>query len=109
MCGSSRYTCVVDGVTVFIDGVNLRLQSFDTPEPYDQICGGEKEVALARRASARLLDLLNSNAFTVETFGLDNTGERTLATIRIESRDVGDILVGEGLARSWPDGREFWC
>lgn len=53
--------------------------------------------------------MLNSNAFTVETFGLDNTGERTLATIRIKGRDVGDILIEEQLARRWPDGDEFWC
>lgn len=22
---------------------------------------------------------------------------------------LGDILISEGLARSWPNGREFWC
>jgi len=109
MCGSNRYTCVVDGDTVWYQGMNLRLQSYDTPEPYDGICGGEQEVALAKRASARLLELLNSNPFTVETFGVDGTGSRTLATIRIAGRDVGDILIEEGLARRWPDGVEFWC
>lgn len=109
MCSSHRHTCVVDGDTVWLDGVNLRLQSFDTPEPYRQICGGEREVALAKRASGRLLDLLNSNPTAVETFGLHNTGERTLATIRVGARDVGDILIEEGLARRWPDGDEFWC
>lgn len=32
---------------------------------------------------------------------------RTLATIRIGERGVGDILIAEGLARRWPNGREF--
>ena len=64
---------------------------------------------MAKRASARLLELLNTNPFTVETFGRDGTGNRTLATIRIGGRDVGDILIEEGLARRWPDGHEFWC
>lgn len=109
MCGRDRYTCVVDGDTIWWQGQNLRLQSYDTPEPYDDICGGSAEVALAKRASARLLQLLNANAFTVETFGVDGTGKRTLATIRIAGRDVGDILIEEGLARRWPDGQEFWC
>ena len=54
ICGSNRYTCVVDGDTVWYQGMNLRLQSYDTPEPYGGICGGEEEVALAKRASARL-------------------------------------------------------
>lgn len=109
MCGANRHTCVVDGDTIWYRGANLRLQSYDTPEPYDGICGGHAEVALAKRASARLLQLLNSNAFTVESFGIDGTGSRTLATIRIDGRDVGDILIEERLARRWPDGDEWWC
>lgn len=109
MCGRDRYTCVVDGDTIWWQGQNLRLQSYDTPEPYNDICGGDAEVALGKRASARLLQLLNANPFTVDTFGLDGTGSRTLATIRIAGRDVGDILIEEGLARRWPDGEEFWC
>lgn len=110
MCsGSKRRTCIVDGDTIWLDGKNLRLMSFDTPEPHSAICGGAAEVALAKRASARLRELLNGNAFSVETFGLDGTGKRILATIRIHGRDVGDILIEEGLARRWPDGDEWWC
>ncbi len=108
MCGRDRHTCVVDGDTIWLNGVNLRLESYDTPEPYNDICGGRAEVALAKRASARLLELLNSNQFTVETGRQDRYG-RMLATIRIGGRDVGDILISEGLARRWPDGHEFWC
>lgn len=109
MCGAQRWTCVVDGDTIWLEGKNLRLQSFDTPEPWTDICGGKAEVALARRASARLLELLNSGPITVETFGLDSTGKRTLATVRLDGRDVGDILIAEKLARRWPDGPEWWC
>jgi micrococcal nuclease len=108
MCGRDRYTCVVDGDTIWLDGVNLRLESYDTPEPHNDICGGQAEVALAHQASARLLQLLNSNPFTVRTAGTDRYG-RVLATIRIGGTDVGDILISEGLARRWPDGHEFWC
>jgi endonuclease YncB( thermonuclease family) len=109
MCGSGqRHTCVVDGDTIWLDGTNLRLQAYDTPEPYNDICGGAQEVALAKRASARLLELLNSNSFTVQTYGTDRY-DRTLATIRIGGSDIGDILIYEGLARRWPDGPEFWC
>lgn len=108
MCGRDRHTCVVDGDTIWLDGVNLRLESYDTPEPYTDICGGQAEVALAHQASARLLQLLNSNSFTVETSGKDRYG-RVLATIRIGGTDVGAILISEGLARRWPDGHEFWC
>lgn len=108
MCGRDRHTCVVDGDTIWLEGQNLRLESYDTPEPYTDICGGQAEVELAHRASARLLELLNEDKFTVDAQGQDRYG-RTLATIRIGGRDVGDILIDEGLARSWPNGREFWC
>tara|TARA_R110002020_G_scaffold161283_7_gene346250 strand:- start:3810 stop:4238 length:429 start_codon:yes stop_codon:yes gene_type:complete len=108
MCGGVRHTCIVDGDTIWLEGRNLRLESFDTPEPHNDICGGETEVALAHRASSRLRELLSENSFTVETHSQDRYG-RTLATIRIGGRDVGDILIAEGLARRWPNGREFWC
>jgi micrococcal nuclease len=101
--------CLVDGDTIWIHGTNIRLEGFDTPEPATEICGGEAEVELAHLASKRLLELLNSNNWTVETFGIDGTGRRLLGTIRIDGRDVGDILITEGLARVWPDGDEWWC
>ena len=114
MCGNrpntADKTCVVDGDTLWLQGENIRLKDFDTPEPQTQICGGAAEIALAHRASARLLDLLNGNAWTIERFGYDSTSSRrTLATIRIGGQDVGDLLIAEGLARRWPDGHEFWC
>ncbi|MEO5807740.1 thermonuclease family protein [Devosia sp.] len=101
--------CLVDGDTIWVHGQNIRLKSFDTPEPTTDICGGQREIALAHQASQRLLELLNSNAWTLETFGLDGTGKRLLGTIRISGRDVGDILIDERLARRWPDGDEWWC
>lgn len=101
--------CLVDGDTIWFHGQNIRLEGYDTPEPTTDICGGEMEVELAHAASDRLLEILNSNHWTVETFGLDGTGTRLLGTIRIDGRDVGDILIVEGLARRWPDGDEWWC
>ena len=103
-------TCVVDGDTLWLSGENIRLKDYDTPEPQSSICGGDKEVALAKQASARFLELLNSNEWTIERFGLDSTSsKRRLATIRIDGQDVGHILISEGLARAWPDGEEWWC
>jgi endonuclease YncB( thermonuclease family) len=103
-------TCLVDGDTLWLHGENIRLKDFDTPEPQSSICGGDNEKALASMASARLLELLNSNEWTIERFGTDSTSsKRRLATIRIGGQDVGDILINEKLARRWPDGEEWWC
>lgn len=114
MCGNrpntADKTCIVDGDTLWLQGENIRLKDFDTPEPQTQICGGRAEVALAHQASARLLELLNSYPWTIEYFGYDSTSsKRRLATIRINGTDVGDILISERLARRWPDGDEWWC
>ena len=106
---TSTKTCIVDGDTLWLSGTDYRLRDFDTPEPQTNICGGAAEVALAHKASARLLELLNHHPWTIETFGMDDTGKRFLATVRIDGRDVGDILIKERLARHWPDGDEWWC
>lgn len=108
-CGSAkRVTCVVDGDTIWFEGEKIRLKDFDTPEPTTNVCGGQSEKSLAKKASNRLLELLNENEFTIDRDGKDKYG-RTLATIRIDGKDVGDTLISEGLARRWPDGVEFWC
>lgn len=101
-------SCIVDGDTLWLNGENIRLEGFDTPEPQTQICGGDQEKALAAQASARLVELLNTNTWTVERSRADRYG-RTLATIRIGGRDIGEWLVEERLARWWPDGHEWWC
>jgi endonuclease YncB( thermonuclease family) len=114
VCGLSQRntpdkTCIVDGDTLWLNGVNLRLRDVDTPEPRTNICGGRVETELAQKATSRLQELLNSSAWAIETFENEPSGKRLLATIRIDGQDVGDILIAEGLARRWPDGDEFWC
>lgn len=102
-------TCVVDGDTLWLNGVNIRLKDFDTPESRTNICGSFTEIDLAHAATNRLQELLNTNPWTIETFDMDRSGKRLLATIEISGEDVGDILIREKLARHWPDGEEFWC
>ena len=105
---AANRTCIV-GDTLWLNGANIRLKDFDTPESHRNICGSFVEIDLAHAATGRLQELLNGNVWTIETFGIDGTGERRLATIKINGEDVGDILIRERLARHWPDGPEFWC
>ena len=106
--GIDRHTCVVDGDTIWLNGEKIRIVGYDTPEPTSNVCGGAHEIDLAHRATARLIELMNQGNFTVERQGNDRYG-RTLAKVHVNDRDVGDLLVAEGLARYWPYGREFWC
>ncbi len=108
-CGSGkRITCVVDGDTMWLRGEKIRMKGYDTPETTTQICGGAAEVALGNKATDRVVQLLSDNKWTIKRFGKDKYG-RTLATIRVGGKNIGRILIKERLARSWPNGREFWC
>ena len=108
-CGAGqRHTCVVDGDTIWLEGEKIRMMGYDTPEPQTNICGGSREVALANQASDRLVQLLNQGGVSIERHGKDRY-DRTLAVVSVGGQNVGDLLVGEGLARYWPDGPEFWC
>jgi len=106
--GGKRITCVVDGDTFWLKGEKYRAMGYDTPEPTTNICGGERERRLAAQATARFMELLNTTRITLERHGRDKYG-RTLAVVRSDGKLVGDILISEGLARRYPDGREFWC
>ena len=58
-CGNGlRMNCVVDGDTIWIDGEKLRMEGYDTPEPQTHSCGGDAEIALAHRASDRVIELV---------------------------------------------------
>lgn len=109
-CGSgARITCVVYGDTLWIDGTKYRTKGYDTPEPRSGICGGRRETELASRATNRLIELINTTEVEVYTLGERGSFGRDLVDIYSDGRNVGDILVEEGLARYWPDGEEFWC
>lgn len=95
-----RFTCVVDGDTVWIEGEKIRLLDIDAPEMEGR-CPAER--ALARRARDRLVVLLRAREVTIARDGVDKYG-RTLARLG----DTGEQLVREGLARRWGD-RRGWC
>ena len=109
MCGSGpRVNCIVDGDTFWLNGEKFRAVGYDTPETTTNLCGGNAERQLGQQASRRLMQLFNETQITLLRQGEDRYG-RTLAVVRSDGVNVGDILIGEGLARSWPDGCEFWC
>ena len=83
----------------------VRIFNIDAPEIEGQ-CAYETDLAL--QSKIRLAGLLNGQRVEILRQGTDRYG-RTLAAIRVEGRDVGDILVGEGLARTWAGRREPWC
>ncbi len=100
---------VVDGDTIDARGDRFRLVGFDTPETYKPRC--DYELALGRAATARLRELLeNGQGVDLVVLPGRDRYDRGLARLFIDRRDVGAILIAEGLARSYTGGRrESWC
>jgi len=83
----------------------VRIFNIDAPEMEGR-CAFETDLAL--QAKIRLAEILEGRRVEILRQGTDRYG-RTLAAVRVEGQDVGDILVGEGLARTWTGRREPWC
>jgi micrococcal nuclease len=100
---------VVDGDTIKAPyGVTYRLLGFDTPETRFAKCDAERALGLA--AKDRLEELLSTGEVKVLESGRLGKYGRTLANVTIDGRDVGDILIDEGLARPYDGGhRGNWC
>ncbi|MDY0241975.1 MAG: thermonuclease family protein [Rhodospirillaceae bacterium] len=98
---------VVDGDTLRRGPDLLRLQDIDAPETYEPRCPAE--LRRGKQATARLNELVRSarKVRVVESGKRDRYG-RLLVTLLVDGRDVGDILIAEGLAVPWENGRRAW-
>ena len=90
---------VIDGDTIRAPyGVKYRLMGFDAPETFQAKC--DAELALSTRATERLKELLASGEVRIVESGKMDRYGRTLAHLTVNGRDVGGVLIGEGLARA---------
>ncbi len=110
LCGRPPHeNCVIDGDTFYFEHQSIRIADIDTPEVNPPRC--EEEARLGEEATERLLQLLNSGPFEMETAGSldeDQFG-RKLRVVTRGGRSLGDVLTEEGLARTWTGRRLPWC
>lgn len=106
-------TRVVDGDTLIISGVRIRLEAIDTPEISRPRCA--RELAWGLKARSRLEELLAGRVVTYVGDKLD-VYRRTLAVVYADGVDVGEVLIAEGLAVRWRRGAKakaerlaLWC
>lgn len=115
---------VIDGDTIRADGHSYRLAGIDTPESGPRAkCAAEREKAA--RASKRLREIVAGGGLSINrvscycapgTEGTDacNYG-RLCGLLTSNGRDVGKILIGEGLAKSYDCSsghcppKQNWC
>lgn len=108
VCTGSGGTCVIDGDTVTVDGVSIRIADIDTPEVRNYGC--ETELNLGRRATLRMMTLVNEGPFEIAPYERDEDHYgRKLRILERDGKSLGMILVSEGLARAWDGARRDWC
>ncbi len=102
------YNCVVDGDTIWLEGVKIRIADIDTPETHDYRCQAEKD--LGNRATVRLQEILQGGRISLEPIDRDaDQYGRKLRIVLVDGESVGQTLVDEGLARWYDGGRKPWC
>lgn len=109
LCSDSRRTnCVVDGDTFWFGDEKIRIADIDTPELSPPRC--EAERIKGEAAKSRLLTLLNAGKFSLAAgFREEDKYGRKLRTVSRAGNSLGDVLIKEGLARSWDGARHSWC
>jgi len=115
---------VTDGDTVRSGGYAYRLVGFDAPES-GSLARCERERTLAAAATGRLKQLISNGATSLQRVacacrpGTEETQAcnygRRCGVLKVDGRDVGSILISEGLARPYICGatrcprRQSWC
>ena len=103
--GNPRDLYVIDGDTFDLGGTRVRIADIDTPETRGR-CAYETQ--LAARATARMRALLVQGPFELHRTGTrdeDRYG-RKLRIVTRGGHSLGDMLVAEGLARTWSGRRD---
>lgn len=110
LCSQGRgANCVIDGDTVIVQGVIIRIEDIDAPETGRAKCASE--ATLGKRATNRLMELMNAAPVAaVDDGGRDEDRYgRKLRVLMQDGESVGGRLVREGLARPWTGRRQPWC
>ncbi len=96
---------IIDGDTFRLGAERVRIENIDAPEIHGRC---DAETKLAALAKEKLSIILMSATPEVQRHGTDRYG-RTLALIRVEGADVGDMLIAANVAVPWKGRRHDWC
>lgn len=100
--------CVVDGDTIYYQGIKIRIADIDTPETHPPRCA--EEARLGQAATQRLQALMNEGPFQIRSIDRDEDSYgRKLRIITRNGASIGNDLVNAGLARWYEGGRKSWC
>jgi endonuclease YncB( thermonuclease family) len=115
---------VIEGDTIVADGKTVHLSGFVTPDPQGSRCAGERE--LGARASKRVRELIEAGDldYSPMTCSCPTTilgrlmcrVARSCGVLKSRGRNIGEILIAEGLAAPFicedercPKAPRPWC
>jgi len=93
-------TRVVDGDTLRVDGVVMRLWGIDAPERRQTCSNDAGDYACGERAASHLLALVTGHSVACKARNRDRYG-RTIAACRSDDRDLGSAMVSAGWALAY--------
>jgi endonuclease YncB( thermonuclease family) len=98
-----RRASVIDGDTLEIHDMRIRLWGIDAPES-SQLCRGDDglQYRCGAKAANDLDVFIAGRPVSCLPISLDRYGRTTVATCSVGGADLGDWLVRNGLALDWP-------
>jgi endonuclease YncB( thermonuclease family) len=96
----------IDGDTIEIDGERIRLENVDTPEVKGK-CDAER--MLAQVAKSFTQAAIDRGPITIQRIARKDQYGRSIAWVKIDGQDLGQMLIDAGLARKWTGKRRSWC
>jgi endonuclease YncB( thermonuclease family) len=88
---------VIDGDTIEIHDVRIRIEGMDTPESSQWCTRYQKQYRCGREAAFALADLVGHHTVTCTQTTTDRYG-RMVATCQVDSVDIGRWMVAQGHA-----------
>jgi len=90
-------------------GARFRVANIDCPETSDNAeCYRERAKGEQAKAAAEII-LASAKAIEIRPVGRNDQYGRTLAHIRVDGQDYGELLIARGFARGWRGKRLSWC
>lgn len=98
---------IIDGDTIVTrQNETIRMAGYDTPETHRPKC--EAEMIHGEKATLKLSQLIvDAKRLEYCPVGVDRWF-RTIAVVKVDGVDVGEILINAGLAQPWPIETP-WC
>lgn len=97
-----------DAETEMREKIKVRIENIDTAE-VDANCPAELDLAVKAKAEVRKILTAPQASIVLVTARKRDAYGRLLARVEVNGSDIGETLIGLGLARRWDGKRHPWC